>query len=207
MAATTATTTTHKFLQTQLNRYVKLTGLAPLDVDGLIGKGTATATKMALNEILKLSAPNVGNGGQAWTDYYGFAWNYINTVDVNAPATVAAQAYALADLFQKFGNFNGSPILKDVATPTTPTPTPARTPPGTPPQPQLPPSSQPPSAQPPLVPASALLPRGTPPFFATSVNVFGKAVPAWLLYGAGAALVLGLGALVLTKPKPTAPTV
>ena len=47
----------------------------------------------------------------------------MNTVDVNAPATVAAQAYALADLFQKFGNFNGSPILKDAATPTTTTTT------------------------------------------------------------------------------------
>jgi hypothetical protein len=203
MAATT-TTTTHKLLQTQLNRYVKLTGLAPLDVDGQIGRGTATATKAALNEILQLSAPHLSGGAAAWRDYHQFAWNYINTVDVSAPATVAAQAYALADLFQKFGNFNGSPILKDVVTPPMhPPPPPALTPPGTPPPQQ----QQPPSAQPPLVPASALLPPGTPPFFATSVNVFGKAVPAWLLYGAGAALVLGLGALVLTKPKPTAPTV
>jgi hypothetical protein len=202
MAATTATTTTHKFLQTQLNRYVKLTGLAPLDVDGLIGRGTATATKLALNEIVQLSAPYLSGGAQAWKDYHQFAWSYLNTVDVNAPATVAAQAYALADLFQKFGNFNGSPILKDVATPTPPTPP-------TPMPPRLP--TPPPALIPGNMPGPGLVPPMLlpvkPSFFATSVNVFGKAVPAWLLYGAGAALVLGLGALVLTKPKPTAPTV
>jgi hypothetical protein len=116
-----STTTTKKFLQTQLNRYVKLTGLAPLSVDGLIGRGTATATKMALNEIMQLSSPYLDSGAAAWKDYHQFAWSYMNTVDVNAPATVAAQAYALADLFQKFGNFNGSPILKDSTTPTTTT--------------------------------------------------------------------------------------
>jgi len=115
--------TTAKFLQTQLNRYVKLTGLAPLGVDGVIGKGTATATKMALNEILKLSAPYLDGGAAAWRDWYQFAWGYMNTVDMNNPTTVVNQAYPIADLLQKFGDFNGSPILKDAATPTTTTTT------------------------------------------------------------------------------------
>jgi hypothetical protein len=185
LGATDASTTTaqKKFLQTQLNRYVKLTGLAPLGVDGVIGKGTATATKMALNEILKLSSPFLDGGAAAWKDYHQFAWSYMNTVDANAPATVAAQAYALADLFQKFGNFNGSPILKDAATPTT-TPT-------------TKPTTNYVSTKPATMPTVSM-PTGGGGFAASLPGPLKKmGMPLLLLLGAA---VIGVG-YYLTKPK------
>jgi len=185
LGATDASTTTaqKKFLQTQLNRYVKLTGLAPLGVDGVIGKGTATATKMALNEILKLSSEFLDSGSAAWKDYHKFAWSYMNTVDVNAPATVAAQAYALADLFQKFGNFNGSPILKDATTPTT-TPT-------------TKPTTNYVATKPATMPTVSM-PTGGGGFAAALPGPLKKmGVPLLLLLGAA---VIGVG-YYLTKPK------
>jgi lysozyme family protein len=176
--------TTAKFLQTQLNRYVKVTGLAPLTVDGAIGPATATATKMALNEIIKLASQNA-SGAQAWKDYHGFAWSYINTVDANNPATVTAQAYALADLFQKFGNFAGPPILPDAGTPSTAT-------------------SVATTAKPPV--ASTALPAPSPvPTVATAastVNFLGLKLPRIVLYAGGGALALAVVALIATrKPK------
>lgn len=165
-------------LQETLNKYADPAGFAPLNPDGLWGPRTANAVTQALAWVAKAPAidPSLRDAAR----------NHIATWD-----TKPGPRLALISIFL------GSVAINLGLRASTRAAVPASSPPSSYNPPPLPPATVPGPAQ-----ASATLPPVKYPFFATSVNVFGKAVPAWLLYGAGAALVLGVGALVLTKPKP-----
>jgi len=171
-------------LQATLNKYADPAGFTPLNPDGLWGPRTANAVTMAPAWVAK--APAID------PSFREAARNHSATWDNKPGPRLMLIAVFLGSIAANLG-------LRASAQAAVP----ASSPPSSyPPPPSLPPTGIPGTAQTP-----AVLPPVKYPVFATSVNVFGKAVPAWLLYGAGAALVLGVGALVLTKPKPSAPTV
>lgn len=187
-----------KFLQTEINRYVKVTGLAPLSVDGSIGPKTAQATKLVLAKIVEIATEEGDAAGGTWGDFRQFASGYSGSVDASAPATVSKQAWALADLFKKFGDLYISQygdrygkyvILKDTwVTPTatsTGTYTPRPVPQATPVQPVATQASRAP--------------------IAASVNFLGVRLPRWALYVGGGALAFAVVGLIATRKKPSKP--
>lgn len=183
-----------KFLQTEINRYVKVTGLAPLSVDGGIGPKTAQATKLVLTKIVEIATEEGDALGGTWGDFRQSASGYSGSVDASAPATVSKQVWALADLFKKFGDLYVSQygdrygkyvILKDTwVTPTatsTGTYTPRPVPQATPVQPVATQASRAP--------------------IAASVNFLGVQLPRWALYVGGGALALAIVGLITTRKK------